>query len=205
MRVCLRVLKRYHTIIWAPPPPNLAKMGPEGFFFAQKRPPPEGTQKSAVLLPSTVKLSIACCCLKKNQNAPRPSEHPPVMLVVVLGVAQKLNKYRKSPSVCVCFRKIPPGTFLPGVFSFFFKDPPPLPLSYPLPLIVFRKKYTSPRGEKSKDITVIFVCQIYLCQINAFVVVSVAFSVRDSSGGSFFHCVFFSPFLFVCLVSFIFL
>ena len=23
--------------------------------------------------------SVCCCCLKKNQNAPRPSEHPPVM------------------------------------------------------------------------------------------------------------------------------
>ena len=50
-----------------------------------------------------------------------------VMSVVVLGaVAQKLNKYRNSLSVCVCFSEdTPQGTFSPGgVFYLFLKIPP---------------------------------------------------------------------------------
>ena len=55
-----------------------------------------------------------------------------VMLVVVIGVvAQKLNKYGKSPSVCVCFSEDPPGTF-PTVFILFYFSKIP-PLSFELP------------------------------------------------------------------------
>ena len=84
-----------------------------------------------------------------------------MLVVVIVGVvAHNLNKYGKSPSVCVCFSEDPPGTFL-SFFFFFFKIPP-LPLSYALPLMVmvmvmvmvFRKKHTSPRGDNSEDITV---------------------------------------------------
>ena len=40
----------------------------------------------------------------------------------------------------VLFGRSPPGTFPPGVFLFIFKDPP-LPLSFPPEVIVFRKKH----------------------------------------------------------------
>ena len=103
-----------------------------------------------------------------------------VMLVVVLGViAQKLNKYRKSPTVfllvplkivshsccldptswklrgvcqvCVLrFSEDPSGDFPPGVFITYYFLKVPL-LRWVAPgAIVFRKKYTSPRGGNSK-------------------------------------------------------
>ena len=47
-------------------------------------------------------------------------------MLVVLGVdAQKLNKYRKSPSVCVCFSEDPPRDFSPRGFIYYFEKIPP--------------------------------------------------------------------------------
>ena len=66
----------------------------------------------------------------------------------VLGVvAQRLNKYRKSPSVCACFSVDPPGDFSPVFFSSFFLKDPPLHLSYPRDDRFSQKIYISPRGE----------------------------------------------------------
>ena len=44
-------------------------------------------------------VSCCLCCLKKNQNAPRPSEHPPVRgggNVKTFRLDQRLCKYKTS-------------------------------------------------------------------------------------------------------------
>ena len=86
-------------------------------------------------------------------------------MLVVLGVdAQKLNKYRKSPSVCVCFSEDPPGTFPLGVLFFILKRSlPTFELLTPgVTVIVFRKKYKPPAGGSQEEITVIHVFKVFL-------------------------------------------
>ena len=39
--------------------------------------------RGMVQVSDSVIQSCCCCCLKKNLNAPRPSEHPPVRGIVV--------------------------------------------------------------------------------------------------------------------------
>ena len=56
--------------------------------------------------------------------------------------------------VCCAFQKIPPGNFPPEVFFIYFLGSPPYLWVTP-GVIVFRKKYTSPRGGNSEDITVL--------------------------------------------------